>query len=60
MTRRRSALLRQAQERGEKTDAAILDLTIPGAHGGEAALRRLAVGRPGLPGIASSGYSGIL
>jgi CheY-like chemotaxis protein len=51
-------MVRQAQERGERIDAAILDLTIPGARGGEAALRQLQSIIPSLPGIASSGYSG--
>jgi PAS domain S-box-containing protein len=51
-------LLRQAQDRGERVDAVILDLTIPGGHGGAAALQRLRSVAPMLPGIASSGYSG--
>jgi CheY-like chemotaxis protein len=51
-------LLRAADERGERVDVAILDITIPGGLGGAAALQRLREVAPRLPAIASSGYSG--
>ena len=51
-------LLVEAGQRGERVDTAILDLTIPGGHGGVAALQRLRSVTPELEGIASSGYSG--
>jgi PAS domain S-box-containing protein len=52
------ALLRQAVERGERVDAAILDMTIPGGLGGAEALQRLREVVPDLRAIASTGYSG--
>jgi len=51
------ALYRRAMERGEKPDAIIMDLTIPGKMGGlEAASRILAID-PSAKLIVSSGYS---
>jgi PAS domain S-box-containing protein len=51
------AAYRKALEAGEKFDAEILDLTIPGGMGGKEAFRRLREIDPDIKGIVSSGYS---
>jgi CheY-like chemotaxis protein len=44
-------------EKGEKYDAVILDITVPGGMGGEEALRRITDFDPTVRAIVSSGYS---
>lgn len=50
-------LFRQAIEGSEPFDGVILDLTVPGGMGGEAALRELLEIDPHIKAIVSSGYS---
>ncbi len=47
---------RRAIAEGRPFDAAILDVTVPGAMGGKAAMRHLRTLQPGLPVVLSSGY----
>jgi PAS domain S-box-containing protein len=51
------SLLKQSQRDGNRIDAAILDMTIPGGPGGVEALKRLRAVVPDLRAVASSGYS---
>jgi PAS domain S-box-containing protein len=46
-----------ARESGHPYDAVILDLTVPGAVGGEQAIKKLLEIQPNIKAIASSGYS---
>ncbi|MBI5769832.1 MAG: PAS domain S-box protein [Verrucomicrobia bacterium] len=46
-----------AQMRGEPFDLVIMDLTVPGAMGGAAAMQEILKLDPGARGIVSSGYS---
>jgi PAS domain S-box-containing protein len=50
-------LCERARLKGERFDAALFDLTIPGGMGGEEALRRVAAHCPEFPVFAMSGYS---
>ena len=51
------ALLEKALSSGEPFDAAILDLTVPGAMGGREAVQKMLALQPGLRTIVASGYS---
>ncbi len=51
------AAFRQARDEGKPFVTAILDLTVPGAMGGEAAMREIARLDPQFGAIVSSGYS---
>jgi len=48
---------REALQRGERFDVALLDLTIRGGFGGEVVMRRLLEIDPQAVGVVSSGYS---
>ena len=50
-------LYRQSLEAGERFDAVILDLTLPGGMGGKEALKRLIDLDPTVNAIVSSGYA---
>ncbi|MEE4384127.1 MAG: ATP-binding protein [Pseudomonadales bacterium] len=50
-------MYRQEQDRGQRYDAVILDLTLPGREGGPEALRRLLAVDPNVAGIIASGYT---
>lgn len=50
-------IYKNAQESGQPFDAAIIDLTIPGAMGGKETIKRLSEIDPGIRAIVSSGYS---
>jgi CheY-like chemotaxis protein len=51
------ALYKETRDRGEKIDAVILDLTIPGGMGGRETVQELKKIDQGITAIASSGYS---
>lgn len=51
-------LYRKAHEAGEGFDLVIIDLVVPGSHGGEETLRRLREIDPGVRAVLSSGYFG--
>ncbi len=51
------ALFRQALETGAPFDAVILDLTIPGGHGGKEVIKDLLELDPHVRAIVSSGYA---
>jgi len=50
-------IYQQAMQNGERFDAVIMDLTIPGGMGGKEAIRQLCQIDPDVVGIVSSGYS---
>ena len=50
-------LYRENLRAGQKIDAVIMDLTIPGGMGGKEAVRQLLQIDPGMRAIVSSGYS---
>ncbi|MDQ6809133.1 MAG: ATP-binding protein, partial [Verrucomicrobiota bacterium] len=50
-------LYQQSLDRGERFDAVILDLTLPGGMGGKEALKRLIEIDPTVTAIVSSGYA---
>jgi len=50
-------LYSRARESGEKFDAVIMDLTVPGGMGGKEAVRKLMEIDPAVKAIVSSGYS---
>ena len=50
-------LYQDAMRDGDRFDAVILDLTVPGGMGGEEAIRLLRAVDPGVKAIVSSGYS---
>jgi CheY-like chemotaxis protein len=50
-------LYREALEKGERFDAVILDLTLPGGMGGKEALKKLIELDPTVNAIVSSGYA---
>jgi CheY-like chemotaxis protein len=51
------AAYKKAMEAGEPFDAVIMDLTVPGGMGGEAAIRELRELDPNVRAIVSSGYA---
>ena len=51
------ALVEQALREGDPFDAAILDLTVPGAMGGSEAVKKMLAIQPSLKAIVASGYS---
>ncbi len=50
-------IYRKGEERSEPFDVVILDLTVPGGMGGQAAMKKLLEINPGIKAIVSSGYS---
>jgi len=50
-------IYKEASAAGEPFDAVILDLTVPGATGGEKAIEELLIFDPGVKAIVASGYS---